>query len=55
MNVAIAALVVSHGSLFPPCDASGVERPMAGPLPQAVVTAVGHWRGEGMALVEAAN
>jgi 3-oxoacyl-[acyl-carrier-protein] synthase II len=55
MNVAIAALVVSHGSLFPPCDASGVERPMAGPLPQALVTGVGHWRGEGMALVEAAN
>ena len=55
MNVAIAALAVSHGSLFPSCDSSGVERPMAGPLRQAVVTGVGHWRGEGLALVEAAN
>ena len=27
---------------------------MDGPLTQAVVTAVGHWRGEGLALVEAA-
>ncbi len=26
---------------------------MHGPLTQAVVTAVGHWRGEGLALVEA--
>ena len=52
MNVALAALAVSRGSLFPPGDAA-VERPMDGPLTQAVVTAVGHWRGEGLALVEA--
>jgi 3-oxoacyl-[acyl-carrier-protein] synthase II len=55
MNVAIAALTVSHGSLFAPADSSGVERPMAEPLQQALVTGVGHWRGEGLALVEAAN
>lgn len=55
MNVAIAAMAVGRGSLFPPHDSSGIERPMAGPLQQAVVTGVGHWRGEGMALVEAAN
>ena len=53
MNVALAALALSHGTLFPPGDSSGVERPMSGPLKQAVVTSVGHWRGEGMALVEA--
>ena len=52
MNVALAALAVSRGSLFPPGAAS--ERAMDGPLTQAVVTAVGHWRGEGLALVEAA-
>jgi 3-oxoacyl-[acyl-carrier-protein] synthase II len=52
MNVALAALAVSRGSLFPPGAAS--ERAMTGPLTQAVVTAVGHWRGEGLALVEAA-
>jgi 3-oxoacyl-[acyl-carrier-protein] synthase II len=53
MNVALAALAVSRGSLFPPGAAS--ERPMDGPLTQAVVTSVGHWRGEGLALVEAAS
>jgi 3-oxoacyl-[acyl-carrier-protein] synthase II len=50
MNIALAALAVSRGSLFPPGADS--ERPMNGPLTQAVVTAVGHWRGEGLALVE---
>ena len=53
MNVALAALAVSHGALFPPCGATTFEKPMAGALRQAVVTGVGHWRGEGMALVEA--
>jgi 3-oxoacyl-[acyl-carrier-protein] synthase II len=53
MNIALAALAVSHQALFPPCGATAFERPMAGPLRQAVVTSVGHWRGEGMALVEA--
>jgi 3-oxoacyl-[acyl-carrier-protein] synthase II len=54
MNIALAALAVRHGVLFPPGDSSGVEQPMDGPLQQAVVTGVGHWRGEGLALVEAA-
>ena len=54
MNVALAALTLSRGSLFPPLDASGFEKPMSGPLRQAIVTGVGYWRGEGMALVEAA-
>jgi len=53
MNVAIAALAVSHGRLFPPADQSGVERPAEDAVTQAVVTSVGQWRGEGMALVEA--
>jgi 3-oxoacyl-[acyl-carrier-protein] synthase II len=53
MNVALAAIAVSRGNLFPPTDDSGVERPMTGPLAQAVVTSIGHWRGEGLALVEA--
>jgi 3-oxoacyl-[acyl-carrier-protein] synthase II len=53
MNIALAALAVRHGILFPPCNGSPVERAMQGPLSQAIVTGVGHWRGEGMALVEA--
>jgi 3-oxoacyl-[acyl-carrier-protein] synthase II len=52
MNVALAAVVLEHGSLFPPCDATGLEQPMAGAIDQVVVTSVGHWRGEGLALVE---
>jgi 3-oxoacyl-[acyl-carrier-protein] synthase II len=52
MNIALAAVALGHGSLFPPCDSTGVERPMSGDLRQVVVTGVGHWRGEGLALVE---
>jgi 3-oxoacyl-[acyl-carrier-protein] synthase II len=55
MNIALATLALGHQKLFPPADASGVERAMTGPLDQVVVTGVGHWRGEGMALVEAAR
>jgi 3-oxoacyl-[acyl-carrier-protein] synthase II len=52
MNIALAAVALGHGSLFPPCDSTGLERPMSGPLSQVVVTGVGHWRGEALALVE---
>jgi 3-oxoacyl-[acyl-carrier-protein] synthase II len=55
MNVALAAIALDHGSLFPPCDATGLEKPMNGDLQQVVVTGVGHWRGEGLALVERAG
>jgi 3-oxoacyl-[acyl-carrier-protein] synthase II len=53
MNVALAALALRHGKLFPPGDKSGVERNMEGALAQVVVTSVGIVRGEGMALLEA--
>jgi 3-oxoacyl-[acyl-carrier-protein] synthase II len=53
MNVALAALAIRHGRLFPPCDRTGLEKSMDAALTQVVVTGVGHWRGEGMALVEA--
>ena len=52
MNVALATVALGHGSLFPPCDSTGLERPMNGDLRQVLVTGVGHWRGEGLALVE---
>jgi 3-oxoacyl-[acyl-carrier-protein] synthase II len=52
-NIALAAVALEHGSLFAPCDEA--EAPMAGPLRQLVVTGWGHWRGEGMALVERAD
>lgn len=55
MNVALAAVAVGRGSLFPSGDDSGVERAMTGTLKRVVVTGVGHWRGEGLALVEAGS
>jgi 3-oxoacyl-[acyl-carrier-protein] synthase II len=53
MNVALAAVAVHRGRVFPPCGGASFEQPMEHPLKQAVVTGVGHWRGEGLALVEA--
>ena len=53
MNIALAALALGRKKLFPAVDPSGVEREYEGPLERVVVTAVGHWRGEGMALIEA--
>ena len=53
MNVALAAIALSEGRLFPSFDSSGFERAMDAPLRRAVVTGVGHWRGEGLALLEA--
>jgi len=53
MNIALAALAVAHGKLFPPCDGSGVEASYEGALDRVIVTSVGHFRGEGLALVEA--
>ncbi|MGH6725980.1 MAG: beta-ketoacyl-ACP synthase [Pseudolabrys sp.] len=55
MNLALASIALDHGSLFPPCDSTGLEKPMTGELRQVVVTAVGHWRGEGLALLERAG
>jgi 3-oxoacyl-[acyl-carrier-protein] synthase II len=53
MNIALAALAVSRGRLFPSFDPSGFERAMDAPLRQVVVTAVGQSVGEGLALIEA--
>jgi 3-oxoacyl-[acyl-carrier-protein] synthase II len=53
MNIALATLALGREKLFPPVDSSGVERGYEGPLDRIAVTAVGHWRGEGMGLVEA--
>lgn len=55
MNLALATVALGHARLFPPADSTGLEKPMDGALRQAVVTGVGHWRGEGLALVEAAD
>jgi 3-oxoacyl-[acyl-carrier-protein] synthase II len=51
-SLALAAMAVRHGTLFPPLEAA--EQPMTAPLTQALVTSWGHWRGESLALVTAA-
>ncbi|MEA2738824.1 MAG: 3-oxoacyl-[acyl-carrier-protein] synthase [Acetobacteraceae bacterium] len=51
-SLALAALSVRNGTLFPPLEAA--EQAMTTPLRQALVTSWGHWRGEALALVTAA-
>jgi len=52
MNIALATLALGREKLFPPAGSGGIEQRYEGPLDRVAVTAVGHWRGEGMALVE---
>jgi 3-oxoacyl-[acyl-carrier-protein] synthase II len=52
MNIALATLALSHGAVYPPGDRTGVEKNTDAKLTQVVVTGVGHWRGEGLALIE---
>jgi 3-oxoacyl-[acyl-carrier-protein] synthase II len=53
-NLAIAAAVLEHGKLFAPAGTgdTGLSPP---DISQVVVTSVGNWRGEGLALVERAE
>ncbi len=53
LGLALAALSISRGKLFPPNDPTGLEVEMSAPPTQIVVVGAGHWQGEGMALVEA--
>ena len=55
LGLGLAALAISRGALFPPNDSTGLEIEMSTPPTQIVVIGAGHWRGEGMALVEAIN
>jgi 3-oxoacyl-[acyl-carrier-protein] synthase II len=53
LGLALAALSISRGALFPPNDPTGFEVEKAGAPNQIVVEGTGHWQGEGLALVEA--
>ena len=55
ISVAVAAMSVAHGKLYDGRDGSEVEQPFAGPLRHALVTGIGHWRGEATAVVETAD
>lgn len=53
-GLALAALAIRSGCL-PGANKPEIERPLSGPMERALLTGVGHWRGEGLALVEAAQ
>jgi 3-oxoacyl-[acyl-carrier-protein] synthase II len=53
--LALAALAVSKGAFYDPFDGSGIEKPHSGPVDRVLATTWGHWRGEGLGLVEAAR
>jgi 3-oxoacyl-[acyl-carrier-protein] synthase II len=53
LGVALAALAIARGALFPPNDPTGFEVEKSDPPTQIVVVGTGHSQGEGMALVEA--
>ena len=52
LGLALAALALDAGARLPAFDA-GAEQAMAGPARHAVVTTVGHVRGEGVAVLSA--
>lgn len=55
LGIALAALALAQGRFFPPLEeGSTVEAHEADGLPieRVLVTGVGHWRGEGLAIVE---
>ncbi|MHA1525306.1 MAG: beta-ketoacyl-ACP synthase [Alphaproteobacteria bacterium] len=51
-GLALAALAISKGTLFPPFDDTGFEAPSSGSLDRALITSWGHWHGKGLALLE---
>ena len=53
LGIGLAALSLSRGALYAPNDSTGTEIEMSKAPSQIVVIGTGHWRGEGMALVEA--
>jgi 3-oxoacyl-[acyl-carrier-protein] synthase II len=55
LGIALAALSISKGALYPANDPTGLEIEMTAPPSQIVVIGASHWSGEGMALVEAAG
>jgi 3-oxoacyl-[acyl-carrier-protein] synthase II len=53
LGLALAALSISRGALYPANDPTGFEVEKTDAPTQIVVLGAGHWQGEGMALVEA--
>jgi 3-oxoacyl-[acyl-carrier-protein] synthase II len=53
-NLAIACSVLEHGKLFAPAGTGDTGLSPPG-ISQVIVTSVGNWRGEGLALIERAD
>jgi 3-oxoacyl-[acyl-carrier-protein] synthase II len=51
-NIALGCQAIRAGTLFPACGSGDQGEAPAGGIRQTLVTSVGHWRGEGLALVE---
>ena len=51
-NVGLAALALREGGYFPPFERAGLEREAATSPAQIAVTSFGHWRGEGLILLQ---
>jgi 3-oxoacyl-[acyl-carrier-protein] synthase II len=51
-NIALGCQTVRKGTLFPPSGSGDIGETPASGISQALVTSVGHWRGEGLALIE---
>ena len=54
-GLALAALAIKQQQFYRPFDSSGYERPYAGRVERILLTGWGHWRGQGVALVETAD
>jgi 3-oxoacyl-[acyl-carrier-protein] synthase II len=52
LGVALAALALSQETFYPPFDDTELERPFSGAPERILVTGLGHWRGEGLAVLE---
>jgi 3-oxoacyl-[acyl-carrier-protein] synthase II len=53
-NLALAAMSLTNRRLFAPLESADLETPTPNELRQVLVTSWGHWRGEAMAVLEAA-
>lgn len=52
VGLALAALALKARRFYPPFDTSGHEAPFDDELDRVLVTGLGYWRGEGLALLE---
>ncbi len=51
-GVSMAALALAKGAFYAPSGDNQVETPFDDAPSRVLVTGVGHWRGEGLALIE---